>query len=78
MTESLFKIGAFSNKTLNLASIVTTVLMAFVLFTPGVQNAFGLVYLPWQAYLVGIGLALVPLFVMEFAKLVGFIKSHND
>ena len=45
--RSLFKIGPFGNKMLNLAAITTTVLMAFVLFVPGVQNAFGLVYLPF-------------------------------
>ncbi len=76
--RSLFAIGAFTNKTLNLAAIFTTVLMAFVLFVPGVQGAFDLVYLPWQAYLVGVGLALVPFVVMEIYKLIELVKSRKN
>ena len=76
--RSLFKIGAFTNKNLNLAAITSTVMMAFVLLVPGVQGAFGLVYLEWYEYLIGIGLAFTPLVVMEVAKLIGFIKHHHD
>ena len=75
--HSLFKIGAFSNKNLNLAALASTALMAFVLFVPGVQGIFNLVYLTWQQYLIGVGLIFVPLFVMEIAKLCGFIKHHE-
>ena len=76
--RSLFKIGVFTNKNLNLAAIASTVMMAFVLLVPGVQGAFGLVYLEWYEYLIGIGLAFTPLVVMEVAKLIGFIKHHHD
>ncbi len=51
--------------------------LAFVLFTPGVQSIFNLVYLTWQQYLIGVGLIFVPLVVMELAKLFGFIKHHE-
>jgi Ca2+-transporting ATPase len=74
--KSLFKIGPFSNGKLNLASLAAIVLMAIVLFTP-VQIAFGVVWLDWWLYLVGLGLAFVPLFVMEIAKAVGLIKHHS-
>ncbi|MBQ8416095.1 MAG: calcium-translocating P-type ATPase, PMCA-type [Clostridia bacterium] len=73
--HSLFKIGVFSNHTLNWAALVSTVLVALVLFTP-VGIAFGLVMLPWQMYLVALGLILVPLLVMEISKLMGFIRHR--
>ena len=75
--HSLFKIGAFKNKNLNLAAIASTAMMAFVLFVPGVQNIFNLVYLTPVQYLIGLGLIFVPFVVMEIAKAIGFIK-HVD
>ena len=74
--HSLFKIGAFKNKTLNLAALASTALVALVLFTP-VRIAFDVVMLPWHMYLIGLGLILVPLVVMELAKLVGLIKHKH-
>ncbi len=67
--HSLFKIGFFGNKTLNLAALVSTALMVFVLFTP-VRTVFGLVKLPVELYALGVGLILVPLVVMEISKLI--------
>ncbi len=66
--KSIFKIGVFGNKTLNKATLVSTLLMAVVLFTP-VRIAFSLVILPWELYLVALGLILVPIVVMEIGKL---------
>lgn len=77
-SHSIFKIGMFGNRMLNLAAVVSLVLVAFVLFVPGVNEAFGMVYLPqWWAYLVGLGLALVPVPVMEISKAAGLIKKHH-
>ena len=73
--HSLFKIGPFKNKNLNLAALASTVLMAFVLFTPGVQSIFGLMYLSLEQYLIGLGLIFVPLVVMELSKALGLIKQ---
>ena len=73
--HSLFKIGPFTNKNLNLAALASTALMAFVLFVPGVQNIFKLCYLTWQQYLIGLGLIFVPLVVMELSKALGLIKQ---
>jgi len=75
--HSLFKIGPFTNKNLNLAALASTALMAFVLFVPGVQNVFNLCYLTWQQYLIGLGLIFVPLVVMELSKAVGLIKKPH-
>lgn len=74
--RSLFRIGPFGNKTLNLAALTSTLLVAIVLFTP-VGIAFGLVTLPWQLYLVGLGLIFVPLVVMELTKAAGLIRSKH-
>ena len=74
--HSLFKIGPFGNKNLNLAALASTVLVALVLFTP-LRTIFGLSLLPWNLYLIALGLIFVPLVVMELAKLFGFIKAHK-
>ena len=71
--HSLFKIGPFKNKTLNGAALISTILVALILFTP-VRTLFGLIILtPWL-YLLGLGLILVPFVVMEISKLIGVIK----
>lgn len=74
--HSLFKIGVFSNRKLNWACLASLLLVAIVLFTP-IGIAFGFVTLSWQLYLLGLGLALVPLVVMELSKAFGLIKHHQ-
>ncbi len=74
--HSLFKIGPFSNKTLNLAALSSVLLVALVLFTP-IGKAFGLVMLTPTLYLIALGLILVPLVIMELSKLLGLIKHHK-
>ena len=76
-SHSLFKIGFFSNKTMNLSLLVCTALTAFVLFVPGVVSVFGMMLLDWWLYMVVIGLSLLPIAVMEIAKALGVIKSHH-
>ncbi len=70
--HSLFQIGAFKNKTLNRAALVSLILVLLVLFTP-VSVAFGLIYLPWTLYAFGLGLIIVPLVVMEISKAIGLV-----
>ena len=78
-SHSLFKVGFFSNKTMNISLLVCTALTAFVLFVPGVVGVFEMVALNWWMYLIGLGLSLLPILVMEVAKAVGFghKKHHN-
>ena len=73
--KSLFKIGAFGNSKLNWAALASLLLVAFILFVPGVQTAFGLVYLSSKLYLMALGLILAPSVIMEFCKLVGLIRE---
>ena len=74
--HSLFRIGPFRNRRLNGAAILSTVLVLLVLLTPA-RIAFGLILLPWKLYLVGLGLILLPLAVMEISKSVGLIKHQH-
>ncbi len=74
--HSLFKIGPFKNHNLNWAAFISTLLVALVLFTPA-RTAFGLVILPWKLYLLGVGLILTPILVMEISKACGLIKHHG-
>lgn len=75
--KSIFKIGPFTNKKLNLAVLASVLLVAFVLFVPGVNSAFGLTYMSYKLYLIGLALALVPLFVMEIAKLIEKVAKRK-
>ena len=74
--RSLFKMGFFTNRRLNLACLLSVVLVALVLFTP-VSIAFGLITLSPQLYLIGLGLSLVPFVVMELSKAFGLIKHQK-
>lgn len=74
--HSLFKIGFFTNKKLNLAALTSLVLVALVMFTP-LSTVFGLMYLPGKLYLIGLGLILVPLVIMELSKLFGLIRHKG-
>ena len=74
--HSLFKIGIFSNRKLNGAALISLIMVALVLFTP-LSIPFGLVLLPGKLYLIGLGLILVPLVVMECSRAFGLIKHHH-
>ena len=74
--HSLFKIGPFGNRNLNLAALASTALVALVVFTP-IRTAFGLVVLkPWL-YFVALGLIILPFFVMEIYKLIAFLRDKK-
>ena len=74
--HSLFHISPFTNHKLNWACLISVLLVALVLFTP-VGILFELVSLSPQLYLVGLGLALVPVLVMELSKKFGLIKHQH-
>lgn len=74
--HSLFKIGVFTNHKLNWAALASTVLVLLVLFTP-LSVLFGLIQLPGKLYLIGLGLILAPVLVMEGSKAFGLIKHHH-
>jgi len=75
---SLFKIGPFTNRKLNFAALVSAVLMILVCFVPPVTTVFGLTRLSYGLYLEALGLSLVPLVVLELAKVVGLFRQNEN
>lgn len=75
--HSIFKIGIFSNKKLNIVTLISITMISFVCFVPGVLTAFGMLYLPYYSYLIAIGLSIVPIIIMELSKAFGLIKHHS-
>lgn len=71
--KSLFAIGIFTNRSLNIAVAVSILLLLLVLFTP-LNIPFGLVLLPPKLYLTGLGLIFVPVIVMELSKYLGLLR----
>ncbi len=74
--KSLFKLGVFTNSTLNRSCLISLAVVALVMFTP-VRIAFGLDILPWYLYLLGLALSFVPLAVMEISKTFG-LAEHTE
>ena len=72
--KSLFKIGFFSNSALNKAAIVSLIMVSIVLFIPPLSYIFGLISLSIELYLIGLGLSLVPLIIIELFKFLKIIK----
>jgi Ca2+-transporting ATPase len=75
-THSLFVIKPFTNKSLNKAFLASFGLTMVVLLIPPIANVFGLAILELHMYLIGLGLAMVPLFVMELSKKLNLVRHH--
>ncbi len=74
--HSLFKIGVFTNKKLNISALISIALVLLILFTP-IRIAFGLVILPTGLYLLAFALIIIPLFALEISKALGLIKKKH-
>ena len=74
--KSIFKSNMFANKKLTLACLGSLALVALVLFTPA-RIIFQLELLPWNLYLIGVGLSLVPFVFMEIMKLIDLKISQK-
>ena len=74
--HSLFKVGVFTNRTLNMAALSSVVLVALVMFTP-LSAPFGLIRMTLPQYLEGLGLIFTPLVVMEMSKALGLIRHKH-
>lgn len=72
--KSLFKIGVWTNKTLNQATLISLGLTLVVIFTP-ISTIFGLVPLQPKLYMYGLLLALVPFIIMEISKALRLVKE---
>ncbi len=72
-SKSIFQIGVFSNKYLSGAILLGILLQLLVIGIPAMQRAFHLQMIDLTAWLIVIGLGLVPLFFNEIFKL--FIRA---
>ncbi len=68
--HSIFHENPFGNKTLNIASLISLVLVVAVVLIPGVNTAFNTMLMPWQCYLVVVGAAVLVIVYMEIFKLI--------
>ncbi len=75
--HSIFKIGVFKNKYLNQAALISLGLTLAVAFIPPLATAFELVALEPMMYLIALGLAIVPVPVLEIAKAMGLLKGES-
>ncbi|MFR7592276.1 MAG: calcium-translocating P-type ATPase, PMCA-type [Longibaculum sp.] len=66
--KSLFKIGIFTNATLNKATLLSFTLICAVLFIPPLAMIFGLIALPITHYLLGLALSMSPILIIEILK----------
>lgn len=69
-SESLFKIGFFSNKTMNIAVAVCIILQAAVVCIPPLASLFGTVPLSVAQWLTVFVLSSMPLIIGEIGKLL--------
>ena len=75
--HSIFSPKSYKNKFMNFAFITGFALQIFVIYTPGVQNIFEFVSLPWQHFLLCMGLSLVMVVIMEISKLVKRLRKNK-
>ena len=73
-TISVFKLGIFSNKMMNIAVGLSLVMLVAVIYIPGVNTIFNNVALNPMAWLVILPLAILPFAVSEISKL---LKGSN-
>jgi Ca2+-transporting ATPase len=73
---SVFKLGIFSNKMMNIAVGLSLVMLVAVIYIPGVNTIFDNVALNPMAWLVILPLAILPFAVSEISKLLKSKKAQ--
>ena len=76
-SHSLFRIGIRSNLSMVGAFFGSLALLLAVLLIPGVQDVFSLVPLTLPAWGVVLGLAVMPLVIMEVYKLIRWLCNRK-
>ncbi len=75
--HSLFKIGFFSNKYLNGAAFLSLAMICLVVFVEPLAKVIGLTKLSGEMYLAALGLAILPIVVLELFKGIGVIDQGD-
>jgi Ca2+-transporting ATPase len=70
LRNSLYSLGPFSNTFMQYSVSVALLATVFIALVPGVQDVFGLVYIPGKAWAFVIFFAFVPITVDEITKFV--------
>ena len=73
----LWKIGVFSNKSMNLASIFSFALLIVILVVPGLRDVFNVSVLHWYDLDVILPVAALPLIFGELTKIVKNLVKKN-
>ncbi|CFX29279.1 Cation-transporting P-type ATPase [Syntrophomonas zehnderi OL-4] len=76
--HSLFATGIFTNPYLNGAALISFSLISIIVLVPSVTNAFSLTQLPVPMYILALGLALVPVVVLELSKAFGLVRHQHQ
>lgn len=76
-THSLFVVGLRSNMYMLGAFAVSFLLIALIAFIPPVAMVFGLTLLSGRLYLLCLGLAIVPVVIIELEKLGRYLINRN-
>jgi Ca2+-transporting ATPase len=75
---SIFKIGVFSNKVMNLAILSSLILLLAVVYIPFLQRIFDTASLGWTQWQIILPLLIVPSIAAELTKVVyGAIQSRK-
>lgn len=72
--KSIFKIGVFSNSVLNKVALASLALMLSIMFVPPIATIFGLTQLPTELYLIGLGISLSPILILEITKALNVVE----
>lgn len=73
--HSIFKIGPFTNKYINLATLFSTLLVAIVIFVPPIANVFGFISIPAIMYIEAVLMSFVSIIIIELLKAFKLIKE---
>ena len=76
--RSIFQIGLFTNKTMNIAFVVGLVLQLCVLLIPPFQMIFEITAMNATQWLVVIGLGLCPLIISEITKIFSRARDKGN
>ena len=75
---SVFKLGIFSNKSMNLAVSVSALLLLFVIYIPVVNKVFDNIALPLLAWIPILILAIIPFSSSEIYKTIKYRKVMKN
>jgi len=78
-TESLFKQNPFKSRALNLAVLITLILVvaSIMLPIPAFQNALGITWLTWDQWLIAIGIGLLVIPMVELYKVFQKMRAKK-